>query len=142
MRPAIDMGRSESRIGGRAQHPRIQAEADRTKLDYLQFVELEVFTRFGARLEATMEARLRRSQALHEILKQERLSPLPMELQMAWLVAFNEGLFDKLDPDVIPALLERLALHIRQSDLSLDDDHARWAEAVSAWLGPEVQAGR
>jgi len=142
VRPAIDVGRSVSRIGGRAQHPRIQKEAGRTKLDYLQFLELEMFTRFGARLEATMEARLRRGQALREILKQERLSPLPIEFQMAWLVAFNEGLFDKVDLEAIPALLERLALHVRQSELTLDDDHARWAEAVSAWLAPEVQAAQ
>jgi len=115
VRPAIDVGRSVSRIGGRAQHPRIQKEAGRTKLDYLQFLELELFTRFGARLEVIMEARPRRGQALREIRKQGRLSLLPIECQMAWLVAFNEGLFDKVDPEAIPALLERLVLHVRES---------------------------
>jgi len=46
-----------------------------------------------------------------------------------------------VEPDAIPGLVECLALHVRESELSLDDDHARWAEAVSAWLGPEIQAG-
>jgi len=60
---------------------------------------------------------------------------------MAWLVALNEGLFDQADPDAIPALLQCLALNVRQSELSLDDDHPGWPEAVSAWIALEVQAG-
>ncbi|MBK7953697.1 MAG: hypothetical protein IPK02_06855 [Candidatus Accumulibacter sp.] len=48
--PAIDITRSVSRIGGKAQLPAIKAEAGRMKLDFLQFLELEVFTRFGSRL--------------------------------------------------------------------------------------------
>jgi F-type H+-transporting ATPase subunit alpha len=90
IRPAIDIGRSVSRIGGAAQHPRIKAEAGRMKLDYLQFLELEVFTRFGARLEASMERAIRRGQLLREILKQDRLQPLPAEFQLAWLIAFKK----------------------------------------------------
>jgi hypothetical protein len=76
-----------------------------------------------------------------DLLKRERLSPLPIKFQMARLVAFNEGLLEQADPDASPALLERLALNVRQSELSLDDHHPGWAEAVSAWIAPEVQAG-
>jgi len=135
-RPAIDIARSVSRIGGKAQHRRIKEEAGRMKLDYLQFLELEVFTRFGARLEATMEARIRRGRVLREILKQDRLHPLPIEFQLAWLVAFNEGLLDHVELDAVPGLLDQLALRLRDSDLTLDEDHAAWAKAVSAWLPP------
>ena len=71
VRPAVDVRRSVSCIGGTVQHPCIQKEAGRTKLDYLHFLEPELFTRFGARLGATMEARLRRGQALREILELE-----------------------------------------------------------------------
>ena len=76
-RPAVDIGKSVSRIGGAAQHPRIKAEAGRMKLDYLQFLDLEVFTRFGARLEPAMESAIRRGRILREALKQDRLSPCP-----------------------------------------------------------------
>ena len=76
------------------------------KLDYLQFLELEVFTRFGARLEASMEAAIRRGRLLREILKQDRFAPTSVVFQMAWLVAFNEGLFEDTDPDEIHTLLE------------------------------------
>jgi len=136
-RPAIDIARSVSRIGGKAQHRRIKEEAGRMKLDYLQFLELEVFTRFGARLEATMEARIRRGRVLREILKQDRLHPLPIEFQLAWLVAFNEGLLDDAEPDAVPGLLDQLALRLRDSGLTLDDDRAAWVRAVTDWLQPK-----
>ncbi len=133
-RPAIDIGRSISRIGGAAQHPRIGAECGRMKLDYLRFLELEVFTRFGARLEAGMESILRRGRVLREVLKQDRLSPLSIEFQMAWMVAFNDGLLDAVSPDEVPARLERLAQRVHEGHLGLDDDRGEWAAAVRGWL--------
>ncbi|HET6464834.1 MAG TPA: F0F1 ATP synthase subunit alpha [Nitrospiria bacterium] len=132
--PAIDITKSVSRVGGKAQHPRIKEEAGRMKLDYLQFLELEVFTRFGARLEASMEAKVKRGRVLREILKQNRLSPLSIEFQMAWLVAFNEGLFDDMDLGEIPGRLGRLAVRLPESGLQLSDSHEKWAQAVSSWL--------
>jgi F-type H+-transporting ATPase subunit alpha len=132
--PAIDITKSVSRVGGKAQHPRIKEEAGRMKLDYLQFLELEVFTRFGARLEASMETKVKRGRVLREILKQNRLSPLGIEFQMTWLVAFNEGLFDNMDPGEIPDRLGRLAVRLPESGLQLSDSHEKWAQSVSSWL--------
>jgi F-type H+-transporting ATPase subunit alpha len=136
-RPAIDIRRSVSRIGGQAQHSRIKEEAGRMKLDYLQFLELEVFTRFGARLEASMEQAIRRGRILREILKQERLSPLAAEFQLAWLVAFNEGLFDAAETDAIPQLLGALERGLQHALLTLDSPRREWCDAVSAWIAPE-----
>jgi len=133
-RPAIDIGRSVSRIGGQAQHPRIKVEAGRMKLDYLQFLELEVFTRFGARLEATMEAAIHRGQVLREILKQDRLSPLPILFQMAWMVAFNDGLFDEIEPDAIEAILVPFEKDVANTNLQLDSPREEWSAAVSNWI--------
>lgn len=138
-RPAIDIGRSVSRIGGQAQHPRIKKEAGRMKLDYLQFLELEVFTRFGARLEASMERAIQRGRLLREILKQDRLLPLPVTFQLAWLIAFNDGLLDGITPDTIPAVLARLEGHIRQSSLDLETPREAWSTALSGWLGQSTQ---
>ena len=133
-RPAIDIARSVSRIGGQAQHPRIKEEAGRMKLDYLQFLELEVFTRFGARLESSMEAAIHRGRLLREILKQNRLSPLPVAFQMAWLVAFNDGHFEETDPDTISALLATLEEPARLTTLNLDAPREEWSAAVTNWL--------
>ncbi|MCG6936170.1 MAG: F0F1 ATP synthase subunit alpha [Proteobacteria bacterium] len=138
-RPAIDIARSVSRIGGQAQHPCIKEEAGRMKLDYLQFLELEVFTRFGARLEAAMEATIRHGRVLREILKQDRLSPLPAIFQLAWLVAFNDGLFEDVDLDAIPSFLETLEEEVRRSMLSLDSPREEWSAAVANWLSSDIR---
>jgi F-type H+-transporting ATPase subunit alpha len=136
-RPAIDIARSVSRIGGQAQHPRIKEEAGRMKLDYLQFLDLEVFTRFGARLESSMETAIRRGRVLREILKQERLEPLPIEFQMAWLVAFNDGGFDSTTAGDIRGKLQHLQTRVVTSGLTLDSPRAHWSAAVADWLAGE-----
>jgi F-type H+-transporting ATPase subunit alpha len=133
-RPAIDIAKSVSRIGGQAQHARITEEAGRMKLDYLQFLELEVFTRFGARLEAAMEVAIRRGRVLREILKQDRLTPLSIEFQMAWLVAYNDGLFDDTEPADIRVHLTTLENRVNRSGLTLDNPRAQWSKAASGWL--------
>ncbi|MGD2167527.1 MAG: F0F1 ATP synthase subunit alpha, partial [Gammaproteobacteria bacterium] len=134
-RPAIDIARSVSRIGGAAQHPRIKEEAGRMKLDYLQFLELEVFTRFGARLEASMEAAISRGRSLREILKQERLAPLPAEFQLAWLTGFNDRLFAEIEAEDLPDVLAMLLQHVERSDLTLDSPREQWSAALVQWLG-------
>jgi F-type H+-transporting ATPase subunit alpha len=128
--PAIDVTKSVSRIGGKAQHRRFAREAGHMKLDYLQFLELEVFTRFSARLEVSIEAKIKRGRMLRELLKQDRLCPLPIEFQMAWMVAYNEGLLDAVPSSEIPALLERLAQWARASGLGLEDKREDWRHAV------------
>ena len=140
--PAIDVTRSVSRIGGNAQHPNIKKEAGRMKLDYLQFLELEVFTRFGSRLEASMEARIRRGQMLREMLKQDLLSPLSIEFQMAWLVAYNEGLFDNVEPEKVKQRLALLQQRVEHAGISIEEGRDQWKSLVHAWLSEdEVSSG-
>ncbi len=136
-RPAIDVARSVSRIGGQAQHAAVRATAARLRLDYLQFLEMEVFTRFGTRLEASMEARLKRGRILREILKQERLNPLPIEFDLAWMTAFNAGLLDGLEPKQVSARLERLLASVRLTELTLDARPQAWLTAVQSWLAED-----
>ncbi len=140
-RPAIDIARSVSRIGGRAQHPAIKNEAGRMKLDYLQFLELEVFTRFGTRLDEAMERPLRRGRLLRELLKQDRLEPLSPQFQLAWLVAFNDGLLDQREPQAIPAAMESLKACVAALSLGLDDAREAWSRALARCLG-EGEGGR
>ncbi len=139
-RPAIDIGRSVSRIGGAAQHPRIKAEAGRMKLDYLQFLELEVFTRFGARIEASMELAIARGRVLREILKQDRLSPLPIRYHLAWLVAFNERLFDNIDPDAVNKTLQSLSQWLTTTTLTLDSPRSEWVNGLTLWQKHKVDS--
>ncbi len=132
--PAIDVTKSVSRIGGAAQHPRIKEEAGHMKLDYLQFLELETFTRFGTRLDPAVERRIRRGRLLREMLKQDRLAPLPVELQMAWLVAYNAGLLDTVEIANLHRYLDRLAARLKESDARLEDSRDQWLSNVKEWL--------
>jgi F-type H+-transporting ATPase subunit alpha len=134
-RPAIDIGRSVSRIGGAAQHRGIKAEAGRMKLDYLQFLELEVFTRFGTRLEASMERAIQAGERLREILKQDRLDPLPAVFQLAWLIAFNEGFLKECGPDSVSERLAALRSAVQRSGLTLDSPRDDWVSYLEAWVG-------
>ncbi|MFA7239892.1 MAG: F0F1 ATP synthase subunit alpha [Sulfuricellaceae bacterium] len=133
--PAVDVPLSVSRIGGKAQHPRIREEAGRMKLDYLQFLELEVFTRFGAKLEAGAEAKIRRGRLLREILKQERLNPLSAAFQLAWMVAFNAGLLDACEPSAITGALQKILDGIAREPLPLDAVRDEWLARLNGWLG-------
>ncbi|MFI5304586.1 MAG: F0F1 ATP synthase subunit alpha [Nitrospiria bacterium] len=130
--PPIDIKRSVSRIGGKAQHPRIKEEAGRMKLDYMQFLELEVFTRFGSHLEASMEAKIKRGRILREILKQDRLSPLSVEFNMGWLIAFNERLFDDIKVDEVSILLDQLASVINLEALKITTSREVWVQTLKS----------
>ncbi|HEY4698637.1 MAG TPA: F0F1 ATP synthase subunit alpha [Gallionella sp.] len=136
--PAIDVTLSVSRIGGNAQHPNIKKEAGRMRLDYLQFLELEVFTRFGSRLEASMEARIRRGQVLREMLKQDLHVPLTIEFQLAWLVAYNEGLFDNIELGQVKQRMALLQRQVERAGLSIEEGRDQWKSLVHAWLSEAV----
>ena len=137
--PAIDITRSVSRIGGRAQHPRIKAEAGRMKLDYLQFLELETFMRFGSRLDASMEEKIGRGQILREILKQDRLAPVPAEFQLAWMSAYTGGYFNHTDAATIALQLTAIRQNLARSNMSLSmgqDEWRQWLDKIPEMTYP------
>jgi F-type H+-transporting ATPase subunit alpha len=136
MRPAIDIGTSVSRIGGKAQHPAVARECRRLRLDYLQFLELELFTRFGTRLDADMAARVAHGHLLQALFSQGRLQPRPVVVQMAWLVALNEGWLAAAAAAQWPALLQRLAdaAVVAGAAPALDAPREAWINAVRGWL--------
>jgi F-type H+-transporting ATPase subunit alpha len=135
--PAIDVRRSVSRIGGKAQPETIKREAARMKLDYLQFLELEVFSRFGSRLEAGLRARLARGRLLRNVLKQEPLSPLTPEGQLAWMVAFNDGRLDGMEQGALGQALQRLLEGAGRGAVGLAERREAWSAAVAGWLAAE-----
>lgn len=96
--PAVDVGRSVSRVGGKAQLPAFRAVAGPLKLAYAQFEELESFARFGARLDADTRAQLERGRRVRQALKQPEGAPIPVARQIALLLAVSEGLFDTITP--------------------------------------------
>ncbi|MBK7664460.1 MAG: F0F1 ATP synthase subunit alpha [Sterolibacteriaceae bacterium] len=137
MLPAIDISLSVSRIGGKAQHPAIKAAAARIRLDYLQFLDLELFARFGTRLDPAVEQKLRRGRQLRELLKQDKLAPLPEQAHLAWLLAYGQGLLDKYPADAAADILPALYAAVSTAGLKLEDAHERWLAVITAAL-PQV----
>src|SRR5581483_3750999 len=99
--PAVDVGKSVSRVGGKAQLPAYRAVAGDLRLFYSQFEELEVFSRFGSRLDERTRQTLARGRAIREALKQPQFDPIPASEQVAILIAATAGLFDNLAPEKI-----------------------------------------
>ncbi|MDZ7700430.1 MAG: alternate F1F0 ATPase, F1 subunit alpha [Deltaproteobacteria bacterium] len=95
--PAVDVGRSVSRVGGKTQLSAYRAVAGDLRLAYSQFEELEAFARFGTQLDEDTRQTLERGRRVREILKQKQYSPMPVAEQIAILVAVNEGVLDQLD---------------------------------------------
>ncbi|MBN1312684.1 MAG: alternate F1F0 ATPase, F1 subunit alpha [Anaerolineae bacterium] len=94
--PAVDVGESVSRVGGKAQLPAYRTVAGDLRLAYSQFEELEVFSRFGTRLEEQTRRQLERGRRVREILKQPPYQPIPAAEQIIVLLAVTEGLLDDL----------------------------------------------
>lgn len=99
--PAIDIGTSVSRVGGKVQLPAFRAVAGNLRLMYAQFEELETFARFGTQLDAETRRKLTRGLRVREVLKQREHDHQEVPEQIAALLAATEGLFDDLDPDAV-----------------------------------------
>ncbi|MFC7333113.1 F0F1 ATP synthase subunit alpha [Rhodocista pekingensis] len=101
-KPAVDVGRSVSRVGGKTQSRSLRPLAESLRLDYAQFAELEAFTRFGGMTDERTRRAVEHGRRLRSLLAQPRLAPLPLVAQVALLLALAEGLLDPLPLDRIP----------------------------------------
>lgn len=98
-KPAVNVGMSVSRVGGQTQAPAIKRLAERLKLDYAQFLELEVFTRFGTMVDERTKARIEHGRRIRAILAQPEYRPLSVAEQVGLLLAVGERKLDDLPLD-------------------------------------------
>jgi len=99
--PAVDVGKSVSRVGGKAQLAAYSSVAGNLRLSYSQFEELETFARFGTRIGDETKALLDRGMRVREVLKQGRYSPLSASEQIALLCALDDGVLDPVELKMI-----------------------------------------
>ncbi|MCP4027636.1 MAG: F0F1 ATP synthase subunit alpha, partial [Sphingomonas sp.] len=100
-KPAVDVGTSVSRVGGKTQARALRDTSGTMRLDYAQFLELEMFTRFGEQPEPRVKAQIERGRRLRALLSQPRFQPLRVVDQVALAIALTEGLLDALAiPDI------------------------------------------
>lgn len=94
--PAVDVAKSVSRVGGKAQRASYRAVAGDLKLAYAQFEELESFARFGARLDEDTTQTIEHGRRIRACLKQPESAPVAVAAQIAVLMALTEKLFDSV----------------------------------------------
>lgn len=103
--PAVDLGVSVSRVGGKAQSPAFRSVAGNLRVTLSQFEELEDFARFGTRLDDATRGRLTRGAAVRNALRQAERHPMPAVEQLTVLVAAMEGQFDGMsEAETIPMM--------------------------------------
>jgi F-type H+-transporting ATPase subunit alpha len=99
--PAVDVGKSVSRVGGNAQLPAFRAISD-LKLQYSQFEELESFARFGTRLDENTQKTINHGNRIRECLKQSELNPFSVSEEIIVLLSLTSGLLDDVAIEKIP----------------------------------------
>ena len=99
--PAVDVGKSVSRVGGKAQRAAYRAVAGDLKLAYAQFTELESFAKFGTRLDENTRKIIDHGQRIRAVLKQPELEPASVPEQIVILVALTGGLLDSVPIDKV-----------------------------------------
>ncbi len=96
VRPAVNVGLSVSRVGGKAQTQAMRAVAAQLRLDLAQYRELAAFTKFGSEMDKAVQFQLNRGERMVEILKQGQYSMLSLDKQVMIIYAGELGLLDNL----------------------------------------------
>jgi F-type H+-transporting ATPase subunit alpha len=145
--PAVDVGKSVSRVGGKAQRASYRAVAGDLKLAYSQFEELETFARFGARMDEDTRKTIEHGKRIRFCLKQAESSPVSVPAQIVILVALAEKLFDRVPIEkmadaefAVNRAAENLPKEISDrfetADKLSDEDRKRIVEAARLALIP------
>lgn len=111
-KPAVDVGTSVSRVGGKTQARSLRDAAETLRLDYAQFLELEMFTRFGGMPDTRVKAQLARGARIRETLRQPQHRPMPLSEEVCLVLALQAGILDVLPPDRVTAFRTALAEHV------------------------------
>jgi F-type H+-transporting ATPase subunit alpha len=132
IKPAIDVGLSVSRVGGAAQNRAMRAVSRHLKLDISQFLELQIFARFGTELDDDTRRQLDRGRHVREVLRQPQYEPLPVSHQIAIIYAAGEGYLDDLPIDRVRAFERYLIAHLNAHHPSLMDrlERGDWSRRV------------
>jgi len=144
IKPAIDIGLSVSRVGGAAQNRAMRDVSRHLKLDISQYLELQIFARFGTELDAETQRQLSRGRHVREILRQPQYAPLPVSHQIAVIYAAAEGYLDDLPIEQISDMEHYLILYLNahHQPLMQQLQQGSWSRSVRDELPKAVQACR
>ena len=114
-KPAVDVGTSVSRVGGKTQAHALRDAAQTLRLDYAQFLELETFTRFGGMPDTRVRNQLTRGACIRAILNQPQHAPLRLVDEVALVLAVQAGLLDGLPLPAMPSFRQGLTAVLDQA---------------------------
>ena len=107
-KPAVDVGRSVSRVGSKAQAPVVKALAESLRLEYAQFLELEVFTRFGTLVDERTRRVIEHGRRIRAVFTQAQYAPLSVAEETALLLALSERVLDEVPLELFGVFRSRL----------------------------------
>ena len=121
VRPAVDVGRSVSRVGSSAQTKAMKKVAGRLRLDLSQYRELEAFAQFGSELDTATQNALGRGQRMVASLNQPQYDPWPMEEQVVALYAGINGYLDDIPTEDISRFQNELREYMKTDESILKE---------------------
>jgi F-type H+-transporting ATPase subunit alpha len=141
IKPAIDVGLSVSRVGGAAQNRSMRAVSRHLKLDISQYLELQIFARFGTELDEDTRKKLDRGRHVREVLRQPQYAPLPVSHQVAVIYAAGEGYLDDLPIDQVRDFEAYLIRYLQGHHSTLLDrlDRGDWSRRVRRALPEAIE---
>jgi F-type H+-transporting ATPase subunit alpha len=113
VRPAVNVGRSVSRVGASAQTKAMKKVAGRLRLELSQYRELEAFAQFGSELDPATQASLARGERMVATLNQPQYAPWPMEEQVVAIFAGINGFLDDIPVQDVPRLQDEVREYLR-----------------------------
>jgi len=119
--PAVDVGKSVSRVGGKTQLRAYRDVSSDLRLSYSQFEELEGFARFGTRIDEETRRTIEHGERVREILKQKQNEPIPVEEQIPVLLAVKEGKLDEVPLNKVRDAEEAIRKAVRQQAGEISD---------------------
>src|SRR5205085_2994336 len=114
VRPAIDVGISVSRVGGKAQIPAMKQIAGSLRLDLAAFRALEAFAQLGTELDKATQAQLDRGYRMVEVLKQPQFKPMNVADQVMIIFAGSKGYLDKIPQRQVAAWEQQFMVFMRE----------------------------
>lgn len=119
IRPAIDVGLSVSRVGGAAQNSAMRAVSSHLALDIAQFLELQIFARFGTELDRATREQLARGERVRAILTQPQYEPMPVAHQVVVIYAAGQGYLDDVPVEQVRRFEPLLLSYLQQQHSGL-----------------------
>ncbi|MDD5255448.1 MAG: F0F1 ATP synthase subunit alpha [Candidatus Omnitrophica bacterium] len=107
VRPAVNVGLSVSRVGGKAQIKAMRQVSGKLRLDLAQYRELVTFTQFGTELDKATQAQLTRGERMVEVLKQQQYEPLAIARQVMIIYAGINGFLDDIPVGALRAFEQK-----------------------------------